>query len=110
MNIIGNDNWVVIPDSEGKFGNPIFLSKGSTLTSNFDEIKVLKNLDVDHLDFSTEKEVYTELVKPTNINLLKNEVVEKLEEKAEELGVTITKTALNKLTALKSAIVKPGIL
>ena len=61
MNITGTDNWVCIPTEKGEFGEPIFLAKGSTLTTNYDQIKVLKSLPVDPINSITEKEVYLSL-------------------------------------------------
>ena len=73
MNITGNDNWVCIPNDKGEFSEPIFLAKGSTLTTNYDQIKILRQLISDPINSITEKEAYLSLSgKSIDVNSLES--------------------------------------
>ena len=85
MEITGNDNWVCIPNEKGEFGEPIFLSKGSILTTNFDQIKVLNQLPENIVNRDSEKDAYFSLsdqkINPTILTTFKTS--------AEKLGFTV---------------------
>jgi hypothetical protein len=84
MDIIGKNQWVCIPDEKGCFDEPLLLQEGVLLTSNFDEIKIKHNLDVDYIERLTEKEIYQELISG-RYNLGIN--AQKLFSRAKELGI-----------------------
>ena len=78
MNILGNNNWVIIPNENGEFGIPVLLEKGCTVITNYDEIKTLKSLNSDIITKLTEVEIYVELFNLTNREKFSLELVESL--------------------------------
>lgn len=97
MEIIGDNNWVVIPDDEGKVGEPIFLAKGSALVTNYDVVKIMKALKTEVINKASEKAMYTELAKDENISKLTADGAYKLKEKIVEKGIKVSKEIQEKI-------------
>ena len=84
MEIQGNNQWVIIPNDKGEYGEPIFLSTGSTLISNYDDIKVLNGLGETELIQPDEKAIYEALIGKQIVF----ESVDKIVEKCSELKIS----------------------
>jgi hypothetical protein len=81
MDIISKyDQWAVIPNDKGEFGEPIFLERGCSCTSNYDEIKEMFKLDTDYIQSDWEFDIYLKLFDAKNQEKFSSELVNKIME------------------------------
>ena len=98
MDITGNNQWVCIPNNLGELGEPVLLEKGSTLTTNYDDIKKNLGLSTEALALATEKEICVEFAKSINISVLTKEAAILLAGKASGYYISISKEMADILT------------
>ena len=99
MEVEGKNNWICIPDENEEYDEPVFVPKGTVLTSNYDTVLSKKNLSAKHIDRATEREIYDELAIP--YKYLINQKAENLLLRAKELGVDAILETVNNRKILK---------
>jgi hypothetical protein len=61
MDKILNNEWISIPNEKGEFGEPEFIQGICMLTTNYDQIKIMKNLSSNIIIQKTKKLVLSEI-------------------------------------------------